>query len=89
MGIEEDNVYRLAKLTLRSGDIVLLYTDGITECWNQAREEFGLKRVREKIVEYAHLNPKEIIENLVRDLDDFASGAEQHDDMTMVVMKIL
>lgn len=89
MGIEEENVYRLAKLHLNSGDIVLLYTDGITECWNAAREEFGLKRVREKIAEYAHLNPKEIIENLVRDLDDFASGAEQHDDMTMVVMKIL
>jgi serine phosphatase RsbU (regulator of sigma subunit) len=89
MGIEEENVYRLAKLDLKSGDIVMLYTDGITECWNHTREEFGLKRVREKIAEYAELNPKEIIANFVRDLDDFASGAEQHDDMTMVVMKIM
>jgi len=89
MGIEEENVYHLAKLTLEQGDIVLLYTDGITECWNQAKEEFGLKRLREKIIEYADKNPKEIIENLVRDLDNFASGAEQHDDMTMVVMKVL
>lgn len=89
MGIEEDNVYRLAKLTVGKDDIILLYTDGISECWNQAKEEFGLKRIREKIIEYAQLNPKEIIENLVRDLDDFAAGAEQHDDMTMVVMKVL
>lgn len=89
MGIEEDNVYRLAKLTLNSGDIIMLYTDGITECWNHSREEFGLKRIREKIAEYADKNPKEIIDNLVRDLDEFAAGAEQHDDMTMVVMKVL
>lgn len=88
MGIEEENVYKLAKMQLYSGDIVMLYTDGITECWNHAKEEFGLKRVREKLVEYADLNPKEIIQNFVRDLDEFASGAEQHDDMTMVVMKI-
>ena len=45
--------------------------------------------MREKLTEYANLNPKEIIENFVRDLDEFASGAEQHDDMTMVVMKVL
>ncbi|MCX7633198.1 MAG: PP2C family protein-serine/threonine phosphatase [Turneriella sp.] len=89
MGIEEDNVYRLAKLQLESGDIVLLYTDGITECWNAAREDFGLRRLREKLIEYADLNAKEIIENLVRELDEYAAGAEQHDDMTMVVMKVL
>lgn len=88
MGIEEENVYRLAKLTVGKDDIILLYTDGISECWNKAREEFGLKRIREKILEYANLNPKEIIDNLVRDLDEFAAGAEQHDDMTMVVMKV-
>jgi sigma-B regulation protein RsbU (phosphoserine phosphatase) len=89
VGIEEDNQYKLAKIQLSSGDIVMLYTDGITECWNIAKEEFGLKRVREKLIEYADLNPKEIIENFVRDLDEFSSGAEQHDDMTMVVMKVL
>lgn len=89
MGIEEDNVYRLSKLTVAKDDIILLYTDGISECWNVAKEEFGLKRIRQKIVEYAHMNPKEIIEHLVRDLDEFAAGAEQHDDMTMVVMKVL
>jgi sigma-B regulation protein RsbU (phosphoserine phosphatase) len=89
MGIEEENQYKLAKIQLSSGDIVMLYTDGITECWNTAKEEFGLKRVREKLTGYADLNPKEIIENFVRDLDEFASGAEQHDDMTMVVMKVL
>jgi len=89
MGIEDENVYRLARVSLNPGDIIMLYTDGITECWNHAREEFGLKRVREKIAAYADLNPKEIIDNLVRDLDEFASGAEQHDDMTMVVMKVL
>ncbi len=89
MGIEEENVYRLAKLTVQSGDIVVLYTDGITECWNHTKEEFGLKRVREKVAEYADKNPKEMIDLLVRDLDDFAAGAEQHDDMTMVVMRIL
>jgi len=89
MGIEEENIYRLAKLSLEPGDIVMLYTDGITECWNKTKEEFGLKRVREKITEYADKNPKEIIEKFVVDLDDFAAGAEQHDDMTMVVMKVL
>lgn len=88
MGIDDDNEYRIARMQLNPGDIVVLYTDGITECWNSSKEEFGLARLREKILAYSGFTAKEIVDKLVLDLDQFAGNAEQHDDMTLVIMKV-
>ncbi len=89
MGVDDENDYRLAKVILEPGDLVVLYTDGITEAWNRAREEFGLARFRQKILDYASLDAKTIVEKIIQDIDAYADGAEQHDDMTLLVMKAL
>ncbi len=89
MGIDEENTYHLSRVTLQSGDIIVLYTDGISEAWNHKKEEFSLKRLREKVISYSSLNAKEILEKIVSDIDAFTDGADQHDDMTMVILKVM
>ncbi|MDH5721419.1 MAG: SpoIIE family protein phosphatase [Spirochaetia bacterium] len=89
MGIDEDNEYGLAKLTLEPNDMVIFYTDGINEARNPQEEEFGMSKLKEKVLEYAEFNAEEIVNKLVADLDEFAKDAPQHDDMTLVVLKVL
>ena len=88
LGIDEDNEYSIAQTRLNPGDMVLLLTDGITEAWDVDRNEFGLARLRERILAYNRLNPKEIVEKLITDIDQYTTGAEQHDDMTLLILKI-
>lgn len=88
MGIDDENSYGLSKLQLESGDIVVLYTDGITEAWDTQKNEWGISRLQQKIAEYSTLNAKEIVERIITEIDQFAEGAEQHDDMTLVILKV-
>ncbi len=87
MGIDENNRYSISKVKLEPGDMIILYTDGITEAWDPMKNEFGLKNMRGKILAYSEYNAAEIVEKLVEDLDNFTQGAQQHDDMTLVVFK--
>jgi len=88
LGIDEDNEYHISKMQLFPGDMVVLYTDGISEAWNPSKEEFGLHRLRQKIMDYASLNVDVIVKKTVEDVDGFCNGAEQHDDMTLVILKV-
>lgn len=88
LGIDEDNDYGVGKTKLFPQDMVVLVTDGITESWDKNNNNFGLTRLREKIFQYKSLNAKEIVENIVKDIDSFTQGGEQHDDMTILILKI-
>ncbi len=88
MGIDEDNDYKLAQLSLNPGDIIVLYTDGVNEAWDQQKNEYGLVRLRQKVMEYADLTADEMVKNIIADIDDFSAGAEQHDDLSLVIMKV-
>ena len=88
LGIDEDNDYSIAGLNLLKDDMVVLYTDGITEAWNKNKDEFSLNSLRQKIIEYAPLPVDEIVSRIITDIDNFADGMEQHDDMTLVVLKV-
>lgn len=87
MGIDEDNNYSISRIKLNENDMIILYTDGITEAWDKEKNEFGIKKLRQKILDYSDYDAKEMVERLVQDLDQFSEGAEQHDDMTLVVFK--
>ncbi len=88
LGIDEEVEYKLGKIQLKPGDILLLYTDGITEARNPQGEQFGLKRLKERLLLYKDKNAEEIVSSLVKDIDSFSQGAPQHDDMTLLVLKI-
>jgi phosphoserine phosphatase RsbU/P len=89
-GIEEKFAALLEEHTLpvAAGDVFVLFTDGITEAMNGASDMYGEERLAGLIEEHAHLPPEELRERIVRDVEAFAGGADQHDDMTLILVKI-
>jgi sigma-B regulation protein RsbU (phosphoserine phosphatase) len=81
-GMFEDALYRKCELDLRSGDKLYLYTDGVNEAMNEAREEFGNDRFLAKANELQDLPPMEFDEALRQDIARFVGEEEQSDDIT-------
>ncbi|HEU4764940.1 MAG TPA: SpoIIE family protein phosphatase, partial [Candidatus Eisenbacteria bacterium] len=75
------------KLTLRQDDMLVIYTDGITEAMNPAREQFGEGRLLAAIKRYGHLTAQEFAEALNQEVHEFTAGALQNDDITLVAIK--
>lgn len=80
--------YDQAIVTLQPGDLVLMFTDGVSEAMNAAEDEFGEEQMMAAVQAQPNLNPTEMIAHLMRAADEFAAGAPQHDDMTLVVVRI-
>jgi serine phosphatase RsbU (regulator of sigma subunit) len=72
-------------LQLEPGDRLVLYTDGVTEAQNEAAEFFGRPRLREVIEKSRGLSYAELHEALMEAIREFTGGAEQSDDITLVV----
>jgi len=87
---EEDMFERsmaLQKIKLEKDDVLLIYTDGITEAMNVKKEQFGEKRLIQVIKENYALTPAELVQKLNEAIAQFTSGAEQNDDITVVAIK--
>ncbi|HAE10797.1 MAG TPA: hypothetical protein DCG39_04050 [Opitutae bacterium] len=70
-----------------AGDIMVLFTDGVTEAENEEREEFGLDRLSDKLSSSLALGAEEFNEGLLSDLDDFSSDSFKRDDVTILTVK--
>ena len=75
------------KFELHPGDSLFVYTDGVTEAANPAKEMFGEERLAETLNRYAEEKPEELIGHVHDDVNRFADSAEQFDDITMLCMK--
>jgi sigma-B regulation protein RsbU (phosphoserine phosphatase) len=75
-------------IPLRPGDLYLFFTDGITEAMNAGDDCFGESRLGELIQAHAHLPPDQLRERVLREIASFVGDAPQHDDMTMILLKI-
>ena len=75
-------------ITLAPGDLVVWFTDGISETMNEAFDCFGEERLAQVVEQYAHLPFEQLRSYILAELRAFAGGADQHDDMTMILMKI-
>jgi sigma-B regulation protein RsbU (phosphoserine phosphatase) len=80
--------YEEATVDLCSGDVLLAYTDGVTEAHNPDGDEFGEERLKALLTAIAHLSADEIRARLAQELKDWIKDAEQYDDLTFVVMKV-
>ena len=76
------------RVCLYEGDIIVLYTDGITEAMNAESDLFGDNRLSDIVEEHGHLESGELRERILREIEAFVGGADQHDDMTMILMKV-
>lgn len=75
-------------VSLAPGDLVVWFTDGISETMNEAFDCFGEERLAQVVEQYAHLPFEQLRSYILAELRAFANGADQHDDMTMILMKI-
>lgn len=87
LGLFEEAVFPENKLALATGDAYFLYTDGITEARNSQGDEFGLDRLM-KSVRGAGRSAQEYSDRILADLASFTRGAEQHDDVTLVTLRV-
>ena len=88
-GAIEGLQYHESHLTLQKGDTLVMFTDGVNEAMNVNFEEFGDERFIATLKKAAGKSCQEIIENVKGDVAAFTKGAEQSDDITMLVLKRL
>lgn len=88
LGIFEDSKYREESVLLNKGDIVGIYTDGITESLNSEGEQFGTERLVEAVKGLINQRADSIIESVLEQLNVFTDGSQAEDDITMMVIKV-
>jgi len=87
MGLFEGAEYVEKTATLHEEDVLVLYTDGITEVINAAEEEFGEERLEKLVVQHASRSAKELSELIVKTTVAFAQDQGAFDDETLIVIK--
>ncbi|MDR0904199.1 MAG: SpoIIE family protein phosphatase [Ruminococcus sp.] len=85
-GMEDIN-FKPMSITLNEGDMIYMYTDGVTEAVDQVEDLYGEKRLINTLNEDRELNIQEIIKTIRLDINNFANGAEQADDITMLLLE--
>jgi sigma-B regulation protein RsbU (phosphoserine phosphatase) len=87
MGVMDDVSLEEREIKLDSDDIVVFYTDGVTEAIDRGNEQFGEARLIETINQNADLPVKDLIDRVKDDVFAFAQGQPQYDDFTLVILK--
>jgi sigma-B regulation protein RsbU (phosphoserine phosphatase) len=75
-------------MPIAEGDLFVLFTDGITEAMNAGDDCFGETRLGALIEEHSHLPTEELRERVLREIAAFVGSAPQHDDMTMLLIRV-
>jgi len=93
IGLLPDAPYEKQELALEPGDVLIAFTDGISEAMNSADEEWGedkmVAAVRAKMSEPGcNFNAEHLLNCIIEGADRFTAGAEQHDDMTLLICMI-
>jgi serine phosphatase RsbU (regulator of sigma subunit) len=78
----------ISEIQIAPGDIFALYTDGITESFNDADEEFGEERLAAALCRHRALSSNDLLAAVVDEVHKF-SPREQHDDVTLIIAKAL
>ena len=89
LGVEMNARYTANELTLLPGDTLFLYTDGLTEAENIRKELFGERRALETAAISGTLTASEQMERMQQAVHTFVDGAEQSDDLTMLVIRFM
>ena len=69
------------------GDLLVIFSDGITEAMNAEEEEFEEERLLELLLKNKSKNPEVLIDLIINEVNNFAAGQPQMDDMTIIVIK--
>jgi sigma-B regulation protein RsbU (phosphoserine phosphatase) len=88
LGIMEDALYQSAEVTLKGGDWLVAFTDGVVEAENNFQQEYGEPRFVAMLHSGALLTPDKLLETIMIDLDRFVGDAPQHDDVTCMLLHV-
>lgn len=89
LGIEPMSIYHEKQIVVSKGDVIVLYTDGVTEAMNQNGIRFGKGRLIEVLSTLMDKRPSQIVDGIVESSFSFAKQRPLHDDITAVVLKIV
>ncbi|MCH7516115.1 MAG: SpoIIE family protein phosphatase, partial [Bacteroidetes bacterium] len=88
-GVVESTIpYISETLYVQKDDVIVLFTDGISEAMNKREEEYSDERLEETAIRFASGTVNEILEGIKKEVYEFANGAPQSDDITMVILKV-
>lgn len=88
IGIFDDATYDEWSVRLKSGDILVFYSDGLTEAANREGKFFGTHRLTEILAASAQLSSSEIADRMLNEVEEYTQGGAITDDRTLVVMKV-
>jgi len=88
LGADEGEVYEEGAVSLRKADVVVFYTDGVTEALNQREDIFGTDRLLEVIRKSALKSAEEIIAGIRKAIREFVGPVPQSDDITLIVVRV-
>lgn len=91
MGVFDKQQFKSETLHLERGDILLFYTDGLPEAHTPSPDhvEFGEQRILDFLLRHRHLKAPALIDALIKWINEFTSGAHQHDDLTLLAIRVL
>lgn len=87
LGLFPHRVYEEQSFSLESGDLLALYSDGVTEAQDLSENEFSIERLIETLRRHRDLPPEQIVDAVFEEIDAFAGAAPQFDDITLMVVK--
>jgi len=87
LGVLPETEFAEENLPIKKGDLILMYSDGLTESMNLKEEQFGEQRLERFLGKHHKESCKKIQENLEAELKEFCAGAPQHDDLTLVLIR--
>ncbi len=87
MGVSADVIYEQRPVVINAGEVIVFYTDGVTEVFDDAGREFGLERLMGVVIENQKRPSFEILDNIVKSVRHFASKDHLFDDLTAIVLK--
>ncbi len=88
IGVDKLNEYAKKSFRLEPGDVIVMYTDGILESMNGQGKQYGRKSLGNVVMQNHALSAKDIAAKIKTDLDAFVGSSRQHDDQTILVMKM-
>jgi serine phosphatase RsbU (regulator of sigma subunit) len=91
LGLDKDELFNNSldehEFEYEKDNLLFFYTDGLNEAMNRKREEFGMERLINIIRQHKKMSSAEISDNMMDEVNSFVEDAEQHDDITLVVVK--
>jgi len=88
IGAMENSEYTASELPLESDDVIVLYTDGVTEAVNPHDEMFSEERLRNVVKACANSSAQDLIERILEEVKSFCGDRAQSDDITLMVIKV-